>query len=155
MNSNIPNLEIIEIEAYFEIALKSPRKRAHKVLHVKGAEFNEVFNFLLKDTYMQPHLHPGKEKIEKMYLIEGKFAVLFFDSNGNYQSSKKLEKGQLEYIEIPAFQYHTYVMLSERVITYETMMGVYDPETWKTLAGWAPVEGSSEATEFFEKLLKY
>lgn len=151
-NINIPKLSSKEIIEYFQEASSSTRQRSPKILHKPGSEFNRVFNFMKKSSYMQPHLHPGEEKIEKMYLIKGKFAVIFFDDKGRIKGIIKLEKGKKEFIDIPAFAWHTYVMLSDEVITYETMMGKYVPETWKKLAGWAPAENTKESLYYFKWL---
>jgi cupin fold WbuC family metalloprotein len=144
----IPELSSVEIVNNFEKAEKSNRRRHPKILHKPGADFNQVFNFMKEDSYMQPHLHPGDEKIEKMYLIKGKFAVIFFDNKGKIKSSVLLEKGNKEEIEIPAFVWHTYVMLSNEVICYETMMGKYEPETWKNTAKWAPPENTPKSLTY-------
>ena len=141
-NTQTPTLSSDEIEIYFEKAHVSPRHRYPKILHKQGSQLNQVFNFMLEDSYMQPHLHPGEEKIEKMYLVMGSFAVLFFNDKGEVNEVSLIEKGKCEYIEIPAFTWHTYVMLTDSVVSYETMMGKYDPETWKILADWAPSENS-------------
>ena len=37
-------------------------------------------------------------------------------------------------------------------VTYETMMGRYNPSTWKTFAEWAPKEQSGESNKFLKKL---
>ena len=63
-----------------------------------------------------------------------------------------LERGQVEFVEIPAFTWHTYVMLSEHAVTYETMMGKYEPDTWKSSAAWAPPEGSAESVPYLAAL---
>ena len=57
----IPDLSDLEIKAFFELATSSNRKRYPKILHKNGDKFNRVFNFLIKGTYMQPHLHPEKK----------------------------------------------------------------------------------------------
>lgn len=150
--TGIPVISQIEIDEFMQKAAESPRQRYPKILHEPGDEFNRVFNFMKAGSYMQPHLHPGEEKIEKMYLIQGKFAVLFFDENGKIKDIVLLEKGKKEHIEIPAFACHTYVMLTDEVVCYETMMGKYDPETWKKLAKWAPSEDSPESLAFLTML---
>jgi len=43
-------------------------------------------------------------------------------------------------------------MLTENVITYETMMGIYQPETWKKFAGWAPRENTLESIDYLALL---
>lgn len=148
----IPELSSAEIQECLQKAADSSRRRYPKIMHQPGDEFNQVFNFMMEDTYMQPHLHPGKEKVEKMYLIQGKFAVLLFNEKGDVEKVSILEKGECEYIEIPAFTWHTYVMLTKSVVSYETMMGRFDPETWKTLAKWAPRENSYESDSYSESL---
>jgi len=55
-------------------------------------------------------------------------------------------------IAVPAFTWHTYVMLSPSVITYETMMGKYDSQTWKSFAGYAPSENSSDSYTYLRQL---
>ncbi len=69
---------------------------------------------MLFDSYMHPHLHPGEEKIEKMYLIDGSFALVLFNDKGDINETIILEKGKKESVEVPAFTWHTYVMLSTK-----------------------------------------
>ena len=80
--SSIPKLSSAEMQECLKKAADSPRRRYPKILHQPGAEFNQVFNFMMEDTYMQPHQHPGEEKIEKMYLVQASFSVLFFNNKG-------------------------------------------------------------------------
>ena len=81
MNENIvPELLEEEITQHYKVAEDSIRKRSPKILHEKGDYLNKVFNFILEDSYMHPHLHPGEEKIEKMHLIQGSFALVIFDA---------------------------------------------------------------------------
>jgi cupin fold WbuC family metalloprotein len=141
-----------EINAGLLQAANSPRSRHAQVLHKPGDEFNRVFNFLIQDTYMQPHLHPGAEKIEKIHLIQGKLVTLFFDDNGNMAEYTVLEAGGTQHIEVPAFTWHTYIMLTEHVVTYETMMGVYEAKTWKQFAAWAPPENTPESAVYLQFL---
>lgn len=151
-NAQIPQLSEQEICDCLDEARNSPRHRYPKLLHSPGDEFNRVFNFILQDSYMQPHLHPGHEKIEKIHLIRGKLATLFFDEQGAVKECTVLEEGGVTLIEVPAFTWHTYVMLSESTISYETMMGIYEPSTWKKYADWAPTENSSESHAYLNFL---
>ena len=148
----IPHLSDKEIKEGLQQARASERKRHATVLHAPGAEFNRVFNFLLSGTYMQPHLHPGEEKIEEITLLKGKLKMVFFNDAGAVANMVVLEKGGVESIRVPAFSWHTYTILSESAVTYETMMGVYDPKTWKEFASWAPLEGSMESTAYVASL---
>ena len=148
----IPILLENEISYHFALANSSIRKRSPKILHKKGDYLNKVFNFILFDSYMHPHLHPGEEKIEKMYLIDGSFALVLFNDKGDINETIILEKGKKESVEVPAFTWHTYVMLKNEVIIYEEMDGVYDPSSWKEMAPWAPLENSSESAIYLEAL---
>lgn len=152
MNQIIPQLSQAEKEHGIQQAKTSARRRYPKILHKPGAEFNEVINFMMEDSYMQPHLHPGSEKIEKIYILEGKLATFFFDDNGNISNCTVLEKGGIEMVEVPAFTWHTYVMLTPFVITYETMMGKYEPKTWKKFFSVAPEEDTVEAGKYRDTL---
>ncbi len=141
-----------EIENCLELADSSERRRHPKLLHSPGDEFNRVFNCMMQDSYMQPHLHPGLEKIEKIHIVRGEVAVLFFDDQGKVETLTVLEIGGIELIQVPAFTWHTYVTLTDFALTYETMMGVYEPSTWKKFAGWAPKEGTSECVAYLNSL---
>lgn len=151
-DSGIPQLSKREIEEGLSQARSSPRHRYPKLLHQRGAEFNRVFNFITRDSYMQPHLHPGEEKIEKIYIVEGRVATIFFDDQGAVRDVVLLEKGGVECVRVPAFAWHTYVMLTDSAVTYETMMGVYDPTTWKRFAPWAPKEDTTESEAYLIRL---
>ncbi len=144
----IPVLTEKEIIDGLYQANTSSRRRHPKILHQQGAEFNEVFNFMMFDSYMQPHLHPGAEKIEKIYLVQGKVAVLFFDDNGSVTKSTLLQREGIDMIAVPAFTWHTYVILTASAITYETMMGKYEPQTWKEFFTISPPENSQESKEY-------
>jgi cupin fold WbuC family metalloprotein len=145
---SIPAITEEEKKEGILLADASPRRRHPRILHQPGAEFNEVFNFMMGDSYMQPHLHPGEEKIEMIYLVQGKVAVLFFDDKGAVTKCTLLEKEGVDMIAVPAFTWHTYVMLSPSAITYETMMGKYDPQTWKDFFTIAPAENTPESISY-------
>lgn len=151
-DGQIPALLDEEVKHHFKLANNSIRKRSPKILHNKGEYLNKVFNFILADSYMHPHMHPSKEKIEKMYLIKGSFALILFNEVGQIDDKIILQEGKLESIEVPAFTWHTYVMLSDEVIIYETMEGVYEIDTWKKMAPWSPKENSLDAPKYLEKL---
>jgi cupin fold WbuC family metalloprotein len=151
-NVQIPPLSDQEMGDGIIQARNSDRKRFPKLLHKQGDVFNKVFNFMMHDSYMQPHLHPGSEKIEHIYLIKGRIAALFFDDAGEVKQCAILETGSTELIVVPAFTWHTYVMLTDYAVTYETMVGVYKQETWKEFANWAPREDSLESPDYLALL---
>ena len=148
----IPELSSDEVSLYFSVAKNSERCRSPKIMHKQGDYHNRVFNFILEDSYMHPHLHPSEEKIEKMYLLDGSFALITFDDDGEVTNTYVLAKDGRESIDVPAFTWHTYVMLTKEVIVFETMEGVYNPSTWKKMAPWAPSENTLEAPAYLEML---
>ena len=154
-NNQIPYLSPSEIKEGIAKANLSERRRFPKILHNPGDEFNMVINFMMNDSYMQPHLHPGVEKIEKIYIIEGCLAVFFFNDHGEIINTTILKKGDIEMIAVPAFMWHTYVMLTEYAITYETMLGKYDPQTWKNFFSIAPEENTIESIEYLKTLQEF
>jgi len=151
-NFKIPDLTQSEIDEGTKFALSSDRHRYPKLLHKKGDEFNRVFNFMTRDSYMQPHLHPGSEKIECIHIVSGELATIFFDDQGHVVDVHLLSKDHKPFINVPAFTWHTYIILSDIAITYETMMGVYDPQTWKHFASWAPTESDPRSSSYRESL---
>ena len=64
----------------------------------------------------------------------GKIRCTFVQQSRGIRSSHLFRKRGNLGIEIPAFTYNTYVMLSGRVISYETMAEDYKPETLKEAA---------------------
>jgi len=148
----IPDLNSYEKNILNELALISPRRRAHKVMHKPGSYHNEVFCGLLKGTYMRPHLHGDIEKIEYIYILDGNLGIVFFDNDGNANNCRVLDSKVYPLVRIPAFTWHTYVPLSDFVLTFETMDGIYEPNSWKDFPAWAPEENTAEALIFTKQL---
>ena len=101
---------------------------------------------------MQPHLHPGEEKSEYIYLISGEIVVLYFNDIGDVVEYHHLNEPHNSQIEVPPYTWHTYVSLTDSSITYETMNGVYEPSTWKHYAKWAPKEVDNGARHYLSEL---
>jgi len=141
-----------DISHFFEVANESARRRSHKIMHAQGDYHNAVYNFMLQDSYMMPHLHPGEEKIEHIHVLIGELLMLFFNDSGVITSAKHLSASGDNLVIVPSYTWHTYIMQSERVLTYETMDGVYHPDKWKQNAPWAVKEGNKESFSFFLKL---
>lgn len=152
-NYNIPKLSNKDIFIHTAKAIKSKRKRSPLILHKKGDQFNQVFNFICENSYMRPHLHPKQKMVEKMHLITGSFKLFFFNNHGKVIELYELSKpGQR--VKVPENTWHTYVMTSKLSIIFETMMGVYNKSTWKKMAEWAPDEHSNDAQNFLKNLKK-
>lgn len=149
-----PHLSPQEIREYIEQARNSPRRRALKILHRPGAELNRTVNFMMQDTYLQPHNHPaeeGKEKIERYKILDGKLAIVFFDAKGTVDRSIVLDNNSAEFAVHPS-EWHAPVVLSEYALCYEEVRGAYDPATYKELAPWAPPENTPESAQYLNSL---
>lgn len=153
-NYKIPSLKIEDKKEFLEKAKLSERKRFPLIVHKKGEVFNQVFNFILDDSYMQPHMHPGRNMIEKMHLISGSFKLIFFNEKGMpikiYDIDKKNSR-----VKVPSRTWHTYVMTSKSTIVFETMLGKYNPLTWKKMADWAPPENSCKSNKYLKFLKSF
>ena len=147
----IPTLTLVQKKNYFKKAHLSERKRFPLIMHKQGDKFNQVFNFILEDSYMRPHMHPDKNKIEKMHLISGSFKLIFFDEDGIPRKIYNINKKNSR-VEVPGYTWHTYVMTSKSTIIFETMMGKYNPLTWKKMPAWAPNENSSNSNKYLQNL---
>ena len=150
-NYKIPSLKIEDKKKFLEKAKLSKRKRFPFIIHKKGEVFNQVFNFILDDSYMQPHMHPKTNMIEKMHLISGSFKLIFFDEEGKPKKIYDIDEKNSR-VKVPSRTWHTYVMTSKFAIVFETMMGKYNPLTWKQMADWAPCENSSKSNKYLKFL---
>ena len=122
----------------YEIAKNTKRGRTCINMHEAGDKLNRSFNFLTKNTFMKPHSHNEKGMVEEIRIIEGKVRVYFFDESGNVMSTVELaEKG--DYIHVPTNVIHTYVVLTNEAMTYETMTGIYEKNSWKTFPAWSKI----------------
>ena len=105
----------------------------------------------LDGSYMKPHMHPITTVIEKMHLISGSFKLIFFDEKGLPKESYDIDEKNSK-VEVPGYTWHTYIMTSKSTIVFETMMGKYNPSTWKEMAAWAPDENSNNSNEYLQFL---
>ena len=112
-SQTIPSITNTAVAEGFSRARESPRRRYAHILHQPGADFNEVFNFMLKDSYMQPHLHPSDEKCEDIHVLSGQLLLHFFSDSGEVTQSFLMEPFGLSHVRVPAFTWHTYAMLTE------------------------------------------
>ena len=147
----IPRISTETKQIFCSKASASKRKRYPLIMHQAGDEFNQVFNFVCQESYMRPHCHPGSNMTEKMHLIEGSFELFLFDEVGSIVKTYIMDQpGQK--VQVPPFQWHTYIIRSEIAIIYETMMGKYEPLSWKKMAHWAPEEDTIESKSYLTKL---
>ncbi len=92
------------------------------------------------------------ERAESITCVEGRIGVIYFDDLGAIKNLVCLSPGAQENIIVPPLTWHTYVVLTEVGLTFETMTGVFEPETWKQTPTWGPLEGTEESVRYLTQL---
>ncbi|MCB4421463.1 cupin fold metalloprotein, WbuC family [Synechococcus sp. HB1133] len=150
----LPNEETIK--QYLAEAQKAVRLRTCINLHKEGDELNRTFNFLSRNTFMKPHKHDEEGMIEEIRLVRGKIRIYYFDKNAKIERTILMDKPG-EFVHVPNKKIHTYSVISDTAITYETMTGIYAKDTWKKFPEWAKylneegIRGEKHSEELKEK----
>jgi cupin fold WbuC family metalloprotein len=143
------------LEKLIEKAEGSERKRALHI--VRSSEKGEVpaimFNALMPGTYIQPHQHPSKDGKEIWVPIRGLITGVIFDNAGQVKEHYHLSPRETTFIEIPAKTFHT-AIATEPSVLCELYMGIFEQETYKSFASWAPEERSEQAVEYLDELVR-
>ena len=139
-------------------AKNSPRLRQHSNIHLDYSDpCQRLFNAIEPDSYIRPHHHG----IESLFAIRGLMALIVFDNDGDVEeihrfgvelspSSPNIASG----LEIPLDKWHTVVSLASGSILLEIKAGPFDPVMPKSLAPWAPEEGTSDGVNYIRHLRK-
>lgn len=153
-----PSIQLISDTLFQETIQKaesSPRKRSNWNFHELNEVYQRFLNVLIKDTYIQPHMHRDPPKPETFLVIKGELGFLTFDDNGNVLTRHRLsEKGPIYGIDIQPGVWHSIVVLSETCICFEGKSGPYDPSSDKMFASWAPTEQDESRFRYMEDLIK-
>jgi cupin fold WbuC family metalloprotein len=148
------NRQIIEIT--IDKARKSPRKRMNYNFHRdESSILQRMLNVIEPGTYIRPHKHENPDKNEVFILLSGKALVLEFSDDGNITEIYILDPVTEDYgAEIGPGVFHTIISLAPDTVAYEVKEGPYLPATVKQFATWAPEEGSEEAVDYMNRLIK-
>ncbi len=142
-----------------KLAASSTRKRQHQNIHQSyGDACQRLFNAIEPGSYIHPHRHASDPRDEMLVAIRGLVALVTFDEDGKvaqilYLRPDEGRPNTVPVVEIPSSTWHTVVALKTGSILLEIKAGPFDPERPKDLAQWAPVENSSEAVNYLQKLL--
>jgi hypothetical protein len=119
-------------------AKASPRRRMNYNFHQTSEDLlNRMLNAMEPGTYVCPHKHENPDKREAFLILKGSILVVEFDND-----------------EIPPRTFHTLICLEPGSVLYELKDGPYDQRNDKQFAGWAPMEGDSEAPVFMQRILE-
>lgn len=131
---------------------ESPRKRQPYNFHTYDEPVQRMINALAPGTYVTPHKHENPDKVELIFIVSGRAALLHFSDSGEVQEIYLLdENGPVRGVDIPPRTYHNFVALTPCAVL-EIIQGPYHPDTHKQFAAWAPREGSPEAAAYLQNL---
>jgi cupin fold WbuC family metalloprotein len=140
-NDRIIKLQCTFIESLKKKAANNTRKRIRLCAHKNVNDtLHEMFIVHMRGNYIRPHKHHNK--IESLYVIEGRADIVLFDSSGgitdvinagNYASGYKF------YYRIEEPSYHTMLIKSEYFVFHEITNGPFRASD-TVFAPWSPVE---------------
>lgn len=154
MNPRPENFEYIsevvdtKLAALFEEAERSPRGRAHLLLHRDHSD--QVQRLLIatcEDTYFRPQQHP--EQWELLTLLRGDATVIIFGSDGRI--IRRCPMLHAPVIQILPRCWHTLVVTAPQTLLLEIKPG---PFRKTEFASWAPEEGGAAAQHYLRQLLQ-
>ena len=145
-----------QIERGIAASRGSSRRRIILPLHRRQeAPVQRMVNFLQPDTYIRPHLHPREDATESITMMQGRIGFLVFDEKGGVEQMIPLGgEGEPKVIDLEPRVCHSFVVLEDDTVIFESKRGPYDTERDKTFADWSPEEGSDEAMAWIREMKK-
>lgn len=152
-------VKVISQELFNTVAKEaeiSVRRRKNYNFHDDYSDpINRMLNALEPDSYCQPHKHEDPDKREVFLVLQGRFAVFFFDDSGNITKTIKLSAKDGNYgVDIAPGVWHTLVSLESNSVAYEIKDGPYEKPKDKNFATWAPKENDPKAKDYLAHLKK-
>lgn len=138
-------------------AKNSPRLRQHSNIHLDYADpCQRLFNAIEPYSYIRPHYHG----IETLFAIRGLMALIIFNNDGAIEqvrrfgiNSSSSDLNIVSGMEIPSSKWHTVISLESGSVLLEIKAGPFDPSAPKSLAPWAPQEGTSDGANYLKQLM--
>ncbi len=161
MNRSLPNTQgdFFKIDSALwnkgvRASRRSERKRIILPIHrQQEALVQRMLNFLQPGTYIRPHKHPLEGATETLVLLQGKIRFYIFDKKGKIKWSDIIEQGTFNSVmDIEPEIWHTFLVLDNDTVLFESKRGPYNPETDKIFAEWAPEEGSDDVENWMNGL---
>ncbi|WP_341992961.1 WbuC family cupin fold metalloprotein [Morganella morganii] len=123
------------LASLFVDAKISPRKRAHRNLHVSyDDKVQRLFIALTKGSYVEPHYHEFPHQWEMFIVISGLIRVCHYTSEGSIQSELLVGDGQSsKVIEFFPNEIHSVECISDTALMLEIKEGPFKPEYAKVL----------------------
>jgi cupin fold WbuC family metalloprotein len=136
-------MKIVTAETIGELLSRagaSPRKRMNLNLHSEPTDpICRFLNAGIAGTYVRPHRH-RIGKWELVSVLQGKFDLVIFTSDGVVKSRVALSSEGANVAEIPGGEWHGAVFHAPAAVVLEVKPGPYEPLLDKEFATWAPSE---------------
>ncbi len=122
--------------------VNSPRGRVRINAHVSEDDMlHEMFIAIRRDSYIRPHLHPGKT--EAFHIVQGVVDIVVFNDDGSVREVVQLGdgySGRAFYYRLSQPFFHTLLIRSDILIVHEITNGPFIPKGTR-FAPFAPGEG--------------
>jgi cupin fold WbuC family metalloprotein len=136
--------------------IASSRKRKNYNFHATaGDPMHRMIHASNRKTYVQPHKHENPDKTEVFIILKGKVLLVEFTDDGEISDHFIMDAGQENYgVEIPPRTWHMLITLEDNSVFYEVKNGPWNPLDDKFFAPWSPTEGTQDAANYLNKVLK-
>ena len=95
-------------------------------------------------------------KGESFIVLQGEIAFFRFDDDGAVLECKRLgPDASAVGVDLVPGVWHAFLATKPDTVVFEGKNGPYDPATDKQFPAWAPPEGSPEASEYHDQLLRH
>ena len=150
-------MKIISHKVLDQLSLEasgSERLRKNLNLHDDYADpCQRLFIAMEPGTYIRPHRHTDPPKPECFMAVRGKLALVVFDDDGEIKQVILFGDGcDTLAIDLPAWEWHSIIVLEPGSIFFETKPGPYVAMSDKDFAPWAPEENTAEVGSYLSVL---
>ena len=132
----------------------SPRGRVRINAHPSDDDMlHEMFIAIRRDSYIRPHVHPGKS--EAFHIVEGVVDIVIFNEDGSVREVVPLgdvHSGRPFYYRMSQPFFHTLLIHSDILIVHEITNGPFRREG-TCFAPFAPEEGDVDGIADYRRLL--
>jgi cupin fold WbuC family metalloprotein len=126
-------------------AANSPRGRVRINAHPSDDDtLHEMFIAMQRNSYIRPHLHPGKS--EAFHIIQGVVDIVVFEENGSLREVVSLgdgNSGRPFYYRMSQPFFHTLLIRSDILIVHEITNGPF-VRGGSRFAAFAPEESDAD-----------
>ncbi len=136
-------------------AADSPRGRVRINVHPSEDDMlHEMFIAIRQDSYIRPHLHPGKS--EAFHIVQGEVDIVVFQEDGSVREVVPLgdgHSGRAFYYRMSQPFFHTLLIRSDILIVHEITTGPF-LRGGTRFAPFAPEEGDAGGVAHYLRQLQ-